>query len=59
MGWRTIEEETLEGLLYVELCVEDDESEADWECVVAGASFEKDADGIQGCVVGLLREYWW
>lgn len=35
---RTIEEETLEGLFHVELCVEDDEPEADWKCVVASAT---------------------
>lgn len=56
-GWvqeRTIEEETLQGLLYVELGVKDDEPEADGECVVAGASLEEVADGGQGGVVGLL-----
>jgi len=55
MGWRTVEKEALEGLLYVELCVEDDQPEADGESVVAGAAFEEAADGIQGGVVGLLE----
>ena len=51
-GWgRTIEQQTLEGLLYVELCVEDDEPEADGEGVVAGAALEEAADGAEGGVV--------
>lgn len=53
---RTIEEETLEGLFHVELCVEDDEPEADWKCVVASATLEKVSDGIEGVVVRFLGE---
>ncbi len=33
---RTVEEQTLEGLFDIELCVEDDEAEGDRECVICG-----------------------
>lgn len=48
---RTIEKKTLQSLLYVELDVKHDKPEADGKCVVAGASFEEVADGVQGGVV--------
>jgi hypothetical protein len=49
-----VHEETGKGLLDTELCVEDDESEADGEGIVAGAALEKLADGGEGgfmCIV--------
>jgi len=51
----TIQEETLEGLLDIELCVEDDEAEGDRECIVAGVALEKVADGVD---VGIVDVYW-
>ena len=54
-GWgeRTVQEETLEGLHDVELCVEDDQPEADWECVVTRVALEEVADGVEACIVDL------
>ena len=42
-----VHEETWKSLLDAELCVEDDEPEADWEGIVAGAALEKLADGSE------------
>lgn len=59
MNERTVEQEALQGLLYVEFRVKYDEPEADGECVVACAAFEEVADGVEGGVVRFLGLYWW
>ena len=51
----TIEQETLESLLDVELCVENNESERNGESVVACMRLEKVADGDDGGIVSVLR----
>jgi len=38
---RTILEERRESLLYLELCVENEQSEAERECVISASSLEK------------------
>lgn len=51
---RTIEKETLESLFYIQLCVEDDEAEADGEGIVGGVALEEGADCGEGGVMGVL-----
>ena len=59
MNWKrlmrlTIEQKTLEGLLNLELCVEDDEPEGDGEDVVAGSAPEVVSEHVERIVVALL-----
>ena len=50
----TIEQKTLQGFLYIELCVEHYEPEADRECIIAGPAFEEGTNGIQSNFVWIL-----
>jgi hypothetical protein len=55
---RTVEQKTLEGLFYLELCVEDDEPEGYGEDVVAGSALEVVPEHVERIVVALLILDW-
>ena len=59
MNWKrlirlTVEKETLEGFLDLELCVEDDKPEGDGEDVVAGSALEVVSEHVERIIVALL-----
>jgi hypothetical protein len=59
LGMHTIEKQTLKGLLDIELCIENDQSEANGKCIVGCVALEKQANSIESSIVSLLRGWWW
>jgi len=50
----TVEKETLEGFLDLELRIEDDEPERDWKDIVASSALEIAPEHVERVVVALL-----
>ena len=53
-GRHAIHDQTAEGLFDFKLCIEYNDSEADWEDIVAALALEEGADGVQCVPMDLL-----